>query len=79
MRKATRKAVKNARRGVARCASKFEALQTAHVEFGTNTVRKMRDKMNHAGTHFIKGNAEFSTHVKGTQKRKGSSKPPRPL
>lgn len=43
------------------------------------TLQKRRDKLNQAGVHYEKQTATFSTHVKGTQKRKGSSKPPRPL
>lgn len=43
------------------------------------TLQKRRDKLNRAGVHHKVETATFSTHVKGTQKRKGSSKPPRPL
>ena len=41
------------------------------------TLQKRRDKLNQAGVHKDKQRATFSTHVKGKEKRKGSSKPPK--
>lgn len=43
------------------------------------TLQKRRDKLNRAGVHHKKETATFSTHVKGTEKRKGCSKPPKSL
>lgn len=39
-------------------------------------LQKRRDKLNGAGVHRGKQSATFSTNVKGTEKRKGSSKIP---
>lgn len=39
-------------------------------------LRKRRDKLNQAGVHRAKSSAEFSTAVRGTVKRRGSSKLP---
>lgn len=54
---------------------KFDGLS----ELKGGVLQKRRDKLNGAGVKYEKSTASFSTHVKGTEKRKGSSKPPKPL
>lgn len=58
------------------CAAKFERLQNVFKEGGANPLRKLRDSMNHAGTHFNVSTPEFRTAVSGKVKRKGGSKMP---
>lgn len=52
---------------------RFEGLE----KLSGGTLQKRRDKLNQAGIHRDKQRATFSTHVKGTEKRKGSSTPPK--
>ena len=56
-----------------RLQRRFEGLE----KLSGGTLQKRRDKLNQAGVHKEKQRATFSTHVKGKEKRKGSSKPPR--
>lgn len=56
-------------------AKQFKGLETLKG----GALQKRRDKLNRAGVHHEKSTASFSTHVKGTEKRKGCSKPPKPL
>lgn len=49
-------------------------------ELTGSALQKRRDKLSQAGIHREKQRAEFSTHVKGKEKRTGAcSKPPRGL
>ena len=52
---------------------RFEGLE----KLSGGILQKRRDKLNQAGIHRDKQRATFSTHVKGTEKRKGSPKPPK--
>ena len=51
---------------------KYEGL----VALSGTELRKRRDKLNRAGVHRTKSSAEFSTAVRGTVKRRGSSRIP---
>lgn len=56
---------------------------TAHYKqmaaLAPSEASKQRDKRNQAGYERKITSSEFRTTVSGTQKQKGSSKPPRPL
>lgn len=77
MRKAKRLALKALQAEQARCAAKFDTLETAMVEHGNGAVKRLRDRMNPSGIHWEKRNPYFSTAVKGKEKRTGGSKPPK--
>lgn len=78
MRRAKRLELRKLRAEQAACASKFDALGAAMQEYGVGTVRKMRDNLNPAGVFWEKSRPEFSTHVKGSNKKPNSgSQPPK--
>lgn len=80
MQKRKRKALQALNQSQVHCEMKFNVLQSVYTEYGTNSLRRVRDKMNHAGTHFQKHTTGFSTHVKGSNKKPNSgSMPPRGL
>lgn len=60
-------------------AKKLQKQFAGLQELKGGALQKRRDKLNRAGVHYEKETATFSTHVKGTEKRKGCSKPPKPL
>lgn len=58
-------------------AKKLQRRFTGLEQLTGSTLQKRRDMLNQAGVHKVKQSATFSTHVRGKEKRKGSSKPPR--
>lgn len=77
MRRTKRLELRKLRDEQARCAAKFDTLETAMVEHGNGAVKRLRDRMNSCGIHWEKRNPAFSTSVKGKEKRTSGSKPPR--
>jgi len=77
MRRTKRLELRKLRDEQARCAAKFDTLETAMVEHGNGAVKRLRDRMNPSGIHWEKRNPYFSTAVKGKVKCTGGSKPPK--
>lgn len=77
MRRTKRLELRKLRDEQARCAEKFNTLETAMVEHGNGAVKRLRDRMNPSGIHWEKRKPYFSTAVKGKVKRTGGSQPPR--
>lgn len=78
MRRTKRLELRKLRNEQARCAEKFNTLETAMVEHGNGAVKRLRDRMNPSGIYWEKSRPEFSTHVKGSNKKPNSgSQPPR--
>ena len=77
MRRTKRLELRKLRAEQARCAEKFNTLETAMVEHGNGAVKRLRDRMNPSGIHWEKRNPYFSTSVKGSGKKSNSgSQPP---
>lgn len=79
MQKRKRKALQALVRSHKYCEEKFSVLQSVYTEYGTHSLRRVRDKLNHAGVHHEKSKATFSTSVKGTERRFSGSQIPRGL
>ena len=78
MRRTKRLELRKLRDEQARCAAKFDTLETAMIEHGNGAVKRLRDRMNSSGIHWEKRNPYFSTNVKGSSKKPNSgSQPPK--